>query len=316
MNSAKKAYQQLCAEEYIPIYAQPWWLDAVVGAENWEVALVFNADNKVIGAMPYCISSFYGLQFCRLPTLTTYNYIYFYIPSEIKQHRLYFRRKWIISELIKQLPKITFFNQNFHPELKSSLPFNINGFRQTTRYTYILNELKNLEAIKSNFKGSIRTYIKKANRTLIVKKNTPIIDFIDFQKKVVKLGAKKRYPEEFLIKLHSVLQSKGQSICLSAIDKENKVHAMAYIIWDEKRAYYLAGLSHPLYKTSGAVPLLMWEAIKYVSSKVDSFDFEGSMVPSIESFYRAFGATQTPYHQIYKMKNKFFHTLALWLGKI
>ena len=36
----KERYQQLCdAEPSICVYDQPWWMDAVCGADNWDVLL-------------------------------------------------------------------------------------------------------------------------------------------------------------------------------------------------------------------------------------------------------------------------------------
>ena len=51
--------------------------------------------------------------------------------------------------------------------------------------------------------------------------------------------------------------------------------------------------------------------MKYVSSFVDIFDFEGSMNESIENSYRKFGTVQVPYFAISKIitKNLFFHLL-------
>jgi hypothetical protein len=55
--------------------------------------------------------------------------------------------------------------------------------------------------------------------------------------------------------------------------------------------------------------LLMWESIKFASSFVDEFDFEGTMVESIERFIRGFGAAQSPYFQLTKVSPKFLKPL-------
>ena len=46
--------------------------------------------------------------------------------------------------------------------------------------------------------------------------------------------------------------------------------------------------------------LCMWEAIKFASTVTKKFDFEGSMIESVERFFRAFGAVQKPYIHITK----------------
>ena len=48
------------------------------------------------------------------------------------------------------------------------------------------------------------------------------------------------------------------------------------------------------------MPLLLWEAIQFSSDVTRKFNFEGSMIKSIEKFFRAFGGRQVPYLEITK----------------
>jgi hypothetical protein len=50
--------------------------------------------------------------------------------------------------------------------------------------------------------------------------------------------------------------------------------------------------SDPRFRTSGAMSLLTWEAIKYAGQVTRRFDFEGSMLRPVERFFRAFGGRQ------------------------
>ena len=57
----------------------------------------------------------------------------------------------------------------------------------------------------------------------------------------------------------------------------------------------------PELRSSDAVQLLVWKALEFVSSiGLTEFDFEGSMIESIEAVGRAFGAKQVPYFAISK----------------
>src|SRR5260370_7073664 len=82
---------------------------------------------------------------------------------------------------------------------------------------------------------------------------------------------------------------------------EGRIHAAVYIIWDDRSAYYLMGAADPELRNSGATSLLLWEAIQFAATVTRSFDFEGSMIESIERFFRAFGAKQKPYFHISRM---------------
>ena len=64
------------------------------------------------------------------------------------------------------------------------------------------------------------------------------------------------------------------------------------------------GGGNPILRNSGAMSLVLWEAIKEASLHNDRFDFEGSMEKSIEYFFRSFGTTQVPYFNISKVNSK------------
>jgi hypothetical protein len=64
------------------------------------------------------------------------------------------------------------------------------------------------------------------------------------------------------------------------------------------------GGGHPELRSSGATSLCMWEAIRHAAKVTKSFNFEGSMIESVERFFRAFGAVQTPYFNISKTPSR------------
>ena len=49
-----------------------------------------------------------------------------------------------------------------------------------------------------------------------------------------------------------------------------------------------------------AMSYLLWQAILYTKDtlKLNVFDFEGSMIPSIEKYFRKFGGEITPYYSL------------------
>jgi hypothetical protein len=63
-------------------------------------------------------------------------------------------------------------------------------------------------------------------------------------------------------------------------------------------ASYLMGGSDPSLRTSGAMSLLMWEAIKFAGQVARRFDFEGSMLRPVERFFRAFGGRQVSFPRL------------------
>ena len=128
---------------------------------------------------------------------------------------------------------------------------------------------------------------------------------LTFQRQSLKVP----YSKEVLHSLFNTCQSKGLSKILMAKDSTGNIHSGILLIWNEKTVYYLVGGSDPRYRKSEAMTLIMWESVKFASSFAQEFDFEGTMVESIERFIRGFGATQHPYFQISKVKPSFLKPL-------
>ena len=98
-----------------------------------------------------------------------------------------------------------------------------------------------------------------------------------------------------LERLESACASRGAGAMLFARDDAGRVHAVAWVVWDQRGAYYLLAGADPRLRASGASSLLMWEAITRSRAVTDVFDFQGSMLQPVERFFRAFGGRQTPY---------------------
>jgi hypothetical protein len=76
--------------------------------------------------------------------------------------------------------------------------------------------------------------------------------------------------------------------------------AGVYIVHDAHTAYYLMG-GYSKNAHHGAGALAMWHAIlKAKEMGLEVFDFEGSIIPAIERYFRGFGGKLTPIFSIHK----------------
>ena len=128
-----------------------------------------------------------------------------------------------------------------------------------------------------------------------------IEDFYRFHVRCLQAQGKQiSYSREFLLVLERKAARLNRSEILSICDADHKVLAAAFLVWDEKRMYYLIPCYDPQYKDSGANALLVLEAIKLARQKGVAFDFEGSMIRSIANHYKQFGSTRTVYYSVEK----------------
>ncbi|GLH64118.1 GNAT family N-acetyltransferase [Parageobacillus sp. G301] len=303
MNNKEK-YRELCKKEKsIPIFSKDWWLDAVAG-DNWDVAIV-EKNGEVIAALPFVKKRKAIFDIISMPKLTQNLGIWVKYPENQKYtNRLSFEKE-VYTELIDQLPKFDYFKQNFHYNVTNWLPFYWKGFEQTTRYTYVIEDLTNVDKIFASFRENIRREIRKATKKVEVISNDDIELFYDVNKLTFeRQNLTIPYSLSFLINLDQTLHPRNARKIFFAKDKQDRIHSAIYIVWDENSAYYLMGGGDPNLRNSGATSLLMWTAINYVSDKTQKFDFEGSMIEPIERFFRAFGAVQKPYFQITKTNSR------------
>ena len=291
---SKILYRELCAnEDLIPLFSKDWWLDSVVGVDEWDVALVLR-DGKIIASMPYIIKNKFGLKFCTSPQFSQYLGPWIK-PSQAKYAKKLGQQKDVMIDLIEQLPRFDYFSQNWDYKLTNWLPFYWKGFQQTTNYTYVIDDMSSLDLVWSNLEEKIRTDIRKAkNRhNLIFLDNPSIEDFIQLNRKVYeRKNIKTPHNEQTFINLDKACAKNHARKIFIAVDEDGRHHAGVYIVWNKNSAYYLMGGSDPELRTSGATSLCLWEAIKFASTVTKEFNFEGSMMEPVERFVRGFGGKQ------------------------
>ncbi len=305
MSDSKARYADFCENGFVPLHLQPWWLDAVCGPNAWNVALSMDKSGAVIGAFPYHLTRRWGLKTLLLPPLTTYGgpWIHFPQHSDYKSvSRLSLEHK-VMTDLISQLPRVFFFKLNFRPERQNWLPFYWKGFQQTTRYTYIFEEIRDLKKITTGFKPSLRNHLKNAEISCESRRDDAAwASLFDLNKASFKRKKRQQpFAFEAFQRLHLALQKRDQSACFIAYDKASgQASAGLYLVFDERQAGILLTGTEPALKNQSAVYLLFLEAIKFCAERSLSLDFEGSMDKDIEHSFRAFGAQLVPYFQVWK----------------
>ena len=71
----------------------------------------------------------------------------------------------------------------FHWSFSNWMPFYWKGFKQTTRYTYQLRNIKKLEKVWEGFDQKVRTDIRKAEKILDIELDSDLEKFHDITSK-------------------------------------------------------------------------------------------------------------------------------------
>ena len=304
--SNKEIYREFSrSESSLAVFHKDWWLDAICGADNWDVSIVQN-DQKVLATLPYYKRKTLGLNLLRMPPLTQFLGPWISVNSSNINKQLTFEKK-VITQLIHQLPRFSNFLQSCNYNFSNGLPFIWKGFNETVGYTYVLEDTSDLSIIWDSMKGSLRTDINKAKEkyNITITRDGNIHDFIKLYESVF-LRQQTKPPVNSLMFENIFKACSKEEACtlLFAQDDMGQRHAAIFLVWDETTVYYLASGSDPKLRKSQALTYLLWEAIGISSNEHKKFNFEGSMVESIERHFRSFGAQQFTYPILSKSNNK------------
>lgn len=309
--SQREAYRAFCrSTPELPLFLHDWYLDAVCADEGeWGVAMAYK-NPEVAGVFPYLLKRKGPWRYIAMPPLA--RMLGPWLRPEYRNAR---HEIQLIDELIDQLPKpLAAFEQDFHYGADNWLPFHWRGFRQTTRYSYVLH-VDDLDAVYAGFNPDYKNLkIPKAAKQVAVSTEGSPEEFFHLQQlSYARQNMKVPFSYALFQRLDAALAERRQRAIFFTRDRnDGALHSAAYLVWDARSSYYLMAGDDPALRNSGAGILLAWEAMRYTNAvlHLPTFDFLGSMVRPIERVRRQFGAVQRPYFRVRK------EWLTLWaLGK-
>lgn len=275
------------------LFQEGWWLEAVSPGAWAEVVL--KQDARIIGRMPYVQFMRGRRNYLVQPPFTKFLGPWIAPYSGKRANRLSYEKQ-VVGSLLAELPKFDEARFELHYAVDNWQPFYWQGFTQTSYYTYVLDDLSDLEAVFSEFRSEKRKDITKAARQVSVSDDFGPIDLYEHHKATL---ARQRqvisYTCETLERIYAAAVARNGGRIWCARDIRGKVHAAIFVVWDDRSAFYLISSIDPDLRSSGAATLLVWEAIKYCAMRTKRFDFEGSMIEPVANSFRAFGAVPKPY---------------------
>jgi hypothetical protein len=279
------------------IFAKSFWLDAV--GTKYNILCCFDKGDRMIAGMPIAESK---SEYITMPKLTQTLGIIFSDFSEMKYVKKISKEKDIIMEFVDNIPKFKCFDCGFHYNFTNWMPFMWKGYKQQTRYTYVIEDIQNIEKVRGEFADNTKSVIVKSIRNnLKVIDNLTLTDMYSMLKKTFeRQNMQVPFNFDWFNNFDEILNRNNSRKMLFTVDDQNNLHAALYLVYDKNSAYYLLGGADPEFRSSGAMYLNVFEAIKYSAGFTNKFDFEGSVVPQIESMFRSFGASQKQYFRISK----------------
>lgn len=299
LSKSKEEYKKLLETHYVPIQMRPVWMNAVVKKGQWDVIIKSDKSGKAQGVLVYHYREFLGFRFILMPPLCFYNGIYLFNDKTLPNHKQIAFRNRVANELISALPSHVLYYQQYHPDFKNWFSLFKKKYKQTTRYTYHIRTDVNTDELWKGLKPNARRNIIKGEKRYSVKD----VCFNTFWQALEKAYSNRFNPfqKNILSELYDKLNAISSCNLQLVFDEQENILAGSLIAYDVKSSYYVCGFYEPQYKEKAGLSYLLWHQIKYNPAPL--FDFEGSMIPDIEYYFRAFGGQLVPHFRIWKINN-------------
>lgn len=313
MISNKEKYKLLCEQRSdIPLFLQYWWMEAVCKGKQWDVAMAYDGE-RLLGVMPYLYGRKLGMTYILQPQLTQYSGPFYCYPEGLSDNKRLEFEKLTAGLLLEQVESLkpAYVLQHFSPQVTNWLPFYWAGYKQTTRYTYRIEDISDPQRVFESFDVEKRQRkIRRYEQSTRVGFDMRLQEFAVFHNKYwAAKGEKDVLNEDFITNVCQAATERGNGVIASLYDEDNRLLAVRFVAYDERCAYSLMSAQDLQLHKNGHSETLFWALIKYLSDKTKSFDFEGSMDEGVEYVYRSFGTRQTPFFEISKCNSALFKLL-------
>ncbi len=263
------------------IYAYSWYLDIVT--DDWD-ALVLGDYTAV---MP-------------LPKRKKHGLNYIYLPSWVQQLGVFSRSdidENLILSFISKIPKKFVLVDYFFNSLNE-----FNHKKLGKRDNFILRLNTNYELLRKNYSKSRKWSINQAKKANLRIEETEDLQNLIHLFKINKGKELRNSKFDFKILDKLIINLRGQknSKILEIKNEKSNLIGGAVFLYDNNRITYLFSAIDAEGRNKQVMSYLIDHVIKQNSNSNLIFDFEGSMIPEIASFFKSFGAELETYYWLKK----------------
>lgn len=260
-------------------YAFTFYLDVV--SPNWSALVLDN----YLAVMP-------------LPIRKKFLFSYVYQPIPCPQLGVFSKQKITFQQLnnfYQAIPTfVRYLNYSIHKESRHP---EFGQFILKDNYELSLNS--SYDELLMNYKYNCRRSIK-----LALKKNIQFSSKISHSSIVKLLQSTKQNQisqldqklSNQLIQLMDVLSAQKMGSNLGIFDEQGELCAAVFYIKTPNRIINLINASNSIAKKNAWMKVLINQLIQQHANQDIIFDFEGSNIPTIASFFKKFGAQKTQYY--------------------
>ena len=258
------------------IYAYAFYLDYM--CNNWH-AIILN-DYEAIMPVPW--RKKFGIRYCYDVPFIQQLGIFCSVNEEWNE---------LFLESLFQFCKYGDYNFNFNNRIVTS-----------SRNNFIIDLSQNYQSSYNNYKDDLINNLKKAaKQEFIYAKDCDYKNAITLYKETYGDRLKNVHASDYtnFEKVCAHLADTNDVIIRSAMSHSNQLLSIALLLKDEHRLYNIMNTPLEEGRRTEANHFLLNEIIKEFAGSDLIFDFEGSDIPGVKSFYEKFGAINQPYYSLH-----------------
>lgn len=273
---------------------------ASIIAPGWQ-ALIVKDQEKWVAVLPFLPSSKFGFRRSLQPRFSQFWGVCF-LPDSKTGYESLSEKKAILDTLMPEIDNIQQIIWHFSPAFDYPLPFFWNKFRLESRYTYQIDLSASTEEMLASMASTIRRYLRKGASLSVKESSDPEILIRLFrlqQKNGHEIIGSSDKDWSVVSELIRYLTSSGKGSMYAVETTDGKVLAAGLFARFGHTGTYLLGTYNPELENRSAIPVMMWYAIcaeQRAGMKI--FDFEGSMIPGVERFFRRMGGRPVSYLKV------------------
>ena len=281
------------------IFQQRWWLESAAGPQLETAQVVWSG--QPVAAMSFVREQRFGITRLEMPPYTRTLAPDIQLPPSgpAKYARNLHRA---IAELVSALPPHDRFQTTLKPDDASAFPLLLSGCSIGQNFTFRSPALWNLEQHWKDLDQKTRNLIRSSAKELAVQRDGSIEELIELS--LQERGQHTRIERGALRRLAAVAVPRGQMATLTAREDGNVLTAVATVVWDSQVLYFWQSARNRSSARSGAVPLLIWEAMSMAHSKGLIFDIDGFHSLSSARFVSRFALQPTPRPTVLHMSGR------------
>ncbi len=304
--SNKELFDKFCEDNFVCIYSKPWWLDAIVGPDNWDV-WIYEKGGRIWAAMPYYLEEKNGIKRITKPPLTQTNGL---IISYPKDPQSIAKRQSYVEEIANAAMDfieglgLDIYEQQFQYYYKNFLPFFWRFYNVIPRVTYVIEDTSDMEKVDAGISSKYKNMIRKGEKNI---DHFGSIGADTFYTEHEKIFARQDLPVPFsreqFIRVYNAAYEHEAGEALAAFDADGNVLSLSFLLWDEESLFLDAGGPIPEHSRLQTYDALVHKAIEKAHDLGKKFDFEGSVVKQINHSFREYGGTPVEYYRFRKVFN-------------